>query len=243
MAFDGLNPQVLYAGTKGGGIYKSVDGGGSWEGKNAGLDDPTIFGIATHPHHQDTLFVGTDGGIFRSYDAAETFSKVHYFRRAFLAIDPENSQIIYAGGQYNNFFKSLDGGETWSAENNGLTIGGPAVRGQWICIDPTDTRTLYLASSSTGLYKSTNGAGLWTSVQGLGTNVVRAIIVNPSNPELLYAATNNGVAKSDDGGESWQQMNEGFTNLDVTGLVLDHLHPNVLYAGTWGSGVYIWEGQ
>jgi photosystem II stability/assembly factor-like uncharacterized protein len=243
IAFDGRHPEVMYAGTKGGGIWKSEDGGESWEQKNVGLTDPTIFSIATDPHHQDTLFVGTDGGIFRSYTAADTFSRVHHFRRAFLAIDPQNSQIIYAGGQYNNFFKCRDGGDDWTEENNGLTLGGPEVRGQWICIDPVNTQTLYLASSNTGLYKSTDGAGLWTPAPGLGANVVRTIVVNPNNPELLYVATNNGVAKSADSGENWEQMNEGFTSLDVRGLALNPLHSNILYAGIWGEGVFIWGGQ
>jgi photosystem II stability/assembly factor-like uncharacterized protein len=240
IAFDSQDNQVVYVGTSGAGVYKSEDGGKNWEMRNYGLGDPTVYSIVTDPQKSDTLFVGCDIGIYRSYDGADTLSEVHWFHRAFLAIDPQNSQLVYAGGKWNEFFKSEDGGEGWFRSGEGLPPGPPEYSIQWVLIDPSNPRILYAGSNNTGVYKSTNAALDWNPAKtGLGTNDVRMIGLDFSNPDLLYAATDKGVFRSTDGAETWQQMNEGLTNVDVKALAVDPLHPHILYAGTWGEGVFV----
>lgn len=245
IAFDALNAEVMYAGTKGSGIFKSEDGGESWEKKNVGLVDPTIYSIAADPNHPDTLYVGCDGGINRSYDGADTLSKVHWYNRAFLAVDPQNSQFVFGGGKYNNVYKSEDGGETWFESSAGLVHGSGDRRIQWFLIDPMDPSILYVASNSIGVYKSTNRGEPWTEAnKGLsGAKDVRALALDFSSTDRLYAATNNGVFRSDDGAGTWQLMSEGLTNLDAKALAVDPLRPHIIYAGTWGGGVFVWKGQ
>jgi len=101
---------------------------------------------------------------------------------------------------------------------------------------------LYVCLSLFGICRSTDYAEVWTAANdGLDTLDVRAMALDLSNTDLLYAATNMGVYRSTDGAESWQQMNEGLTNLDVRTLAVDPLRPNILYAGTWGEGVFVWR--
>jgi len=64
--------------------------------------------------------------------------------------------------------------------------------------------------------------------------------VDFSNTDLLYVATAGGVYRSSDAAGSWEEMNEGLTNLDVKALAVNPLRPNILYAGTWGDGVFKW---
>lgn len=94
-------------------------------------------------------------------------------------------------------------------------------------------------------------ASLWlciaaTSAQAHGTlnfrgsegGIVRALIVVPTQPSVVYAATSQaGVFKSSDNGQHWLPINQGLTRMDVLTLVLDPTQPVVLYAGT-RSGLF-----
>ncbi len=247
IAFDAHDADVMYAGTQGAGIFKSQDGGESWQEKKVGLLDPTIWSVATDPNHADTLFVGTEGGIYRSFVGADSLAKVHWYARAFVAIDPENSQRIYAGGKYNNLHKSEDGGQndSWFESSDGLAYGSGDRRIQWVLIDPLNPATLYVASNTTGVYKSVNAGGHWLEKNtGLaGAKDVRVLVLDFSDTQHLYAGTNSGVYQSTDGADSWEQMNEGLTNTDVRALAVDFNHSDILYAGTWGDGVFKREMQ
>jgi photosystem II stability/assembly factor-like uncharacterized protein len=244
IAFEPLMDEAMYAGTSGAGVMKSEDGGESWESRNVGLPDRIVWCIATDPQYPDTLFVGTDSGIYRSYDGADTLSKVHWYSRSFIAINSQNPQIVYAGGKWNDFYKSVDGGQNWQQNSTGIPPAGPEIRIQWVLIDPLSPRILYAASNHSGVHKSTDAALNWTDAKtGLGTNNARVIALDFSNPDHLYVATNSGVFQSTDGAGTWQQMNEGLTNLDVRALAVDPLRTKILYAGTWGDGVFVWKGQ
>ena len=241
IAFDALDADVMYVGTKGGGVYKSEDDGESWKKRNVGLIDLTIYGIATDPNHSDTLFMSCEKGIYRSFDGADTsWTNVDWLPRAFLAIDPQNSQLVYAGGKWNNFRKSGDGGETWASSAEGISPGGPSIRIPWVLIDPVDPSILYVASNN-GIYKSTNFAGNWTDAnEGLRNRDVKVIVLDFSNTDLIYTATAGGVFRSGNAAGTWEEMNEGLTNLDVEALAMGSVHPRTLYAGTWGEGVFKW---
>jgi photosystem II stability/assembly factor-like uncharacterized protein len=66
-----------------------------------------------------------------------------------------------------------------------------------------------------------------------------SIAINPTNPQVVYAASwGSGIFKSQDGGENWQPANKGLGNLYVNSLVVDPTQPTILYAGTYKSQVY-----
>jgi hypothetical protein len=249
IAFDPLAGDVVYAGTRGDGVYKSTDGGDHWESRNTGLTDLIVWGLATDPGHPDTVFAGMDGGIFRTYDGADsTWTKVYWLQRAFIAVDQQNSKNIFAGGKFNEIHRSLQGGDnaTWGRSHDGISLGGPATRIQWIAIDPRDPVILYAASTNNGLHKSTNRAGYWNRKDtGINSANVRKVVIDPSNSDVLYVATSNGIYRSLDAAESWEQMNDGLPDAeqDTRAVAVDPMNSGRLYAGTWGDGVFIWEDQ
>jgi photosystem II stability/assembly factor-like uncharacterized protein len=70
---------------------------------------------------------------------------------------------------------------------------------------------------------------------------INEITINPQNPTVLYAATDEGVYKSSDSGLSWKALLDGlgtYGGLRVTNVVVDWAHPAILYISTWGGGVY-----
>jgi photosystem II stability/assembly factor-like uncharacterized protein len=250
IVFDPNDADRMYVGTHGAGVLKSTDGGQSWEQLNDGLDDLTIFGIAAHPHNSDTLFLGTESEIYRGSDSTFTWTQVHWYDRAFMAVDPQNSERVYAGGKFNSIYQSTDCGEHWIRKDEGLPSGGnPENNLMWIEIDPVDPNILYVASNSKGVYKSIDAASNWIEVnRGMpGTRNIRSLEIDPTNHLVLYAATENGVYQTDDGADKWEQMSDGLpldtddTVITVENVAKAHSAPHTLLAGTWGHGVFVWK--
>src|SRR2546426_828887 len=119
-------PPALYAGTSGGGVFKSTNEGGSWSAVNTGLNNTSIFALAIDPAAPATLYAGTDGGgVFKSTNGGGRWSAVNIgLTNAViltLAIDPAAPATVYAGTDGGGVFKSTNGGSSWSTVNAGLT--------------------------------------------------------------------------------------------------------------------------
>jgi N-acetylmuramoyl-L-alanine amidase/photosystem II stability/assembly factor-like uncharacterized protein len=249
IAVDPSNPQIIYAAssTVGFGIYKTEDGGQSWNPVKAGLPgNVAVASLAIDPQDPQVLYVGTYtvgnslfGGVYKSENGGEdTWVKIlgrtnqSYFTG--VAVDPTDSNVIYAiDGYYysSNVHKSIDGGNTWTAKDNGMAAFAPIA----IVIDPVDNQTLYVTSGD-GIYKSTNSGEYWTSVSnGLPNGRIKTLAINPLNNQILYAGVRNikGVYRSTDGGSSWSQMAEGLIDAWVEVIVLDPGDYDSLYIGTW----------
>jgi photosystem II stability/assembly factor-like uncharacterized protein len=195
LAVDPTTPTTVYAGTDGGGVFKSVDAGASWTAMNVGLTVATVNTISVDPVTPTTLYAGTtggSGGVFKSTDAAASWSLTSpVWTVPCIAIDPQTPSTIYAGRYSLGVSKSLDGGQTWTDMNAGLTT--TAVRS--LAIDPTTPATLAVATLGGGVFLSQDGGGTWTSFNaGLANLNTLAVVVDPSMPRLLHAgALGSGV--------------------------------------------------
>jgi photosystem II stability/assembly factor-like uncharacterized protein len=199
------NPDIIYVGSGeglrrpdlsvGDGIYKSSDGGHSWQ--HFGLRDAQqIDSILVDPRDPNRVFVAAVGhpygpnperGVFRSTDGGRTWQKVLYkddnTGAVDLAFDPRNPQTIYA--------------VMWASRRPPWTTGGS-----------------YGAVGS-GLFKSTDGGAAWTELtKGLpsGPDLGRiGLATSTSDPKRMYALVQSqkagGVYRSDDAGDSWQRVN------------------------------------
>ena len=150
-----------------------------------------------------------------------------------LAIDPTNTQVIYAGTN-GGVFKSTNGGSTWSEINNGLT--NTDVRS--LAIDPTSTQVIYAGTYGGVVFKSTNGGESWESKSlGLANTSVLSLAIDPTSTQTIYAGTwDGGVFKSTNGGSSWSAMNNGLTGT-VDSLAIDPTNTQTIYA-VRGSSVF-----
>ncbi|HWW87470.1 MAG TPA: hypothetical protein VNZ26_27920 [Vicinamibacterales bacterium] len=155
----------------GDGIYKSIDGGKSWN--HLGLREARQIGaVLVDPKDPNRLFVAALGhpyganderGVFRSLDGGNTWQRVLYKDENTgaidLAFDPTNSQILYASlwsarqgpweynnaytGQTSGLFKSTDGGATWQPLTNGLPSGADGLGRIGIGVAPSDSKRIY----------------------------------------------------------------------------------------------------
>jgi photosystem II stability/assembly factor-like uncharacterized protein len=201
------DPRVIYAGSGeglqrpdlsvGDGIYKSTDGGETWE--HLGLrDGQQIPALLVDPHDPNRVFAAVLGhpygpnaerGVFGSTDGGRSWEKVLYRDEntgaVDLAFDPADPRILYAS--------------LWAARQAPWEIGAS------------------FQVPGSGLYKSTDGGGSWqpltqglpSAAQGLGRI---GIGVAPSRPGRVYLqvdadAKHGGLYRSDDGGAGWQRVN------------------------------------
>jgi len=192
--------------------------------------------LAIDPTTPSTLYVGTDGGVFKSTDGGGSWSVANTGLSATnvsaLAIDPVTPTTLYAGAA-EGFFKSTNGGGSWSAVNAGLTDPDTSYVYS-LAIDPVTPTTLY-AGTEDGVFKSTNGGGSWNAVN-TGLTSVEALAIDRVTPTTLYAGDFfGGVFKSINGGGSWSAVETGLTNTRVYALTIDPATPSTLYAGTRGG--------
>jgi hypothetical protein len=129
--------------------------------------------------------------------------------------------------------QSIDGGANWTTLTTGLTFNY-AVFG--IAIDPLFPARLYAATDS-GLYKSGNGGQNWTELTfpGFTNPYVTGVAVSPVQPAVVYALVYDTIYKSTDAGSTWTASQQ----YGVASLAIAPSKPSVLYAGTYGEGVYV----
>jgi len=233
LAINPSNPATLYAGTFGGGVFKSTDSGGTWASANGGLTMTFVFAVAVDPASPATLYAGgTIGDVFKSTDAGASWAAANkglqYRSIVALAIDPVTPSTLYAGSDTDGVFKSTDSGGTWFDANTGL--GHLDVYA--LAINPATPSTLYAATYGGGVFKSIDSGRTWAATS-LTTKLVYAIAINPAAPSTLYAGSfGDGVFKSTDSGSTWAAVLPGVA---VLALAVDPVNPTTLYAG--GGGV------
>ncbi len=229
LAIDPVTPSTVYAGTAtgayfpGNGVFKTIDGGQNWTAANSGLPgfptppNPAIIDVLKiDPSATTTIYAGTNYlGVYKSADAGMSWSPVNTGMGNQLIndiiINPSISSTLYAATMSSGVFKSIDGAASWAGSSTG--IADPYVIS--LAIDPANTNTLYAGTRNQGVFKTLDGGSNWTSVNASLASTGFAIdhlplMLDPINPETVYAGTIGGIFKSADGGLSWASANNGF---------------------------------
>jgi photosystem II stability/assembly factor-like uncharacterized protein len=148
----------------GGGLFRSVDAGVTWQAANKGLPYPEVKALAISPAYaiDHTLYAGTQGadsGVFRSVDGGENWQAVNPMPNAnvsALALSPAfaKDHTLYAGVE-SGIEGSTDGGATWQAENEGLSGLGVVC----LVLSPAyaSDHTLYVSNNGVSLSKIYRG--------------------------------------------------------------------------------------
>jgi photosystem II stability/assembly factor-like uncharacterized protein len=248
LAIDPEATATIYAGTDKG-LFKSTDSGSSW---NAILSveppgnlysvviDPTdaralfaleyeFSGIGERP---DNLILRKSADAGTTWETVETDLKQGYFHGvSSLAIEPKSATLFLIGS---SLWASADGGAHWQRLGD---HGSPALT---LLIDPNDANTLYLGTSNTDVRKSTDGGKTWMTLAALEESpfAVSALARHPTDPAILYAATEYGMRKTRDAGMHWDEINEGIDlggyNHAASAVAVDPANPETVYAGAAG---------
>jgi photosystem II stability/assembly factor-like uncharacterized protein len=249
LAIDPNDPNLIYVGAGGGGLYLSRDGGLTFEERNDGLGNTDIGTLTLHPARPQEIYVVTSTGVYRSFDRGKSwspwnegddFTYSQQFQDLVIDVSTNPQTVLLASKR--GVWKRREGDPSWRIASADLERRQISA----LTAHPDGARVLaaVLRDQKTlkggGLYESRDAGASWRPLgTGLETDWVRVIRFDPSQPKVMYAATSTrGVVRSVDGGRTWHTRSNGLAVPDVRALVVDPTDPNRLYAGTHGAGVY-----
>jgi len=242
-----LAPQIMFLGTFGGGVARTTDGGESWHYVNNGLQMGCISALAMSASRSGTLYAGTDGaGVFKTTSYGDEWHQcktglTDYFVRAF-AFDPQNDQVVHLA-TCPGYYQSEDEGTTWSAIDIGPVpagAGGPRYKLKSIVIDPRDSDVIFVATRARGVLKSVDHGQSWHNISnGLADLRARTLVMDPTDPTILYVGGKGGLQKTVTAGESWFDASDGLPGAAcVRTIVFDPSNTSILYVAVEDQGVF-----
>lgn len=220
---DPNNSNTLWAGSAGGGIWKSVNAGSSWQSVETGFPVLGVSSIVVDPSNSNIIYAGT-GEVYR--------------------VDTSNIgfNVWKCRGTYGvGILKSTDGGASWTQVLSKTTNELFAI--QMLKFDPSNNNRLY-ACATDGLYRSNDGGASWSRIfNGI---YVSDVAVNPLSPDNLVIGVGNmvnadkGIFRTTNGlnaSPSWTKITTaGGLPASFDGYIrLDHAGANRLYASIGGA--------
>lgn len=231
LIMDPFDPGILYAGFRGDGVYRTETGGLPAETGWTGT------GAFPGPHNADDVLLATSRP--SASTAGTTYALYHTVETPQPAI------------HHYHLFRTQDGTtwtERWSCEKCSF---------QTMAADPSIETFVYLAGPL--FHMSNNGGGSFklapqapTGSQphndfltASGHGDYKSIVIDPSNPQILYAASDGGIYRSSNRGEdhTWEFIGEGITNAEVYDIALAVTDPTRVIAGTQDNGTILYDGD
>ena len=240
------------------GIYRTMDGGQSWENVLFISDSTGGIDLCINALHPDTVYAsmwervrfvdrrtygGPSGGIWRTYDGGDSWEKLSIGLPSSdigrIGIDmsksrPENIYAMYsnANGTWKDIYKSTNHGNTWTATNSNI---GASTYNWWfskIHVDPLNPNVVY--SCGFNAHKTGNGGQSWTRIPNLHVDQ-HSVYVHPLNNNIVIIGNDGGVYLSNDGARTTDFVE----NLPVTQFYtceINYQKPEDIMGGTQDNG-------
>ncbi|MFQ3582122.1 hypothetical protein J8C06_08955 [Chloracidobacterium validum] len=214
IAIDNFDPDRVYCSACSG-IYRSLDGGRNWT-KFKGIPSSArrTHVIFPHPTREREIFAGTTEGLWRTTDGGETWRQVLPSTTTIneIRVHPTAPDRVIVGTENSGVLISEDGGTTFRPFNHGFV----ARRVSGLLADSMQRGRLFASvmfnGAEGGVYVSTDLGQTWQPAsQGLGARDVYGLHAPVGNSRRLYAATNDGVFFTENGGSLWQPANPAAT--------------------------------
>lgn len=240
-------PMLFYMGSTGGGVWRTQNGGSTWENISDGYFGGSIGAIDVSNSHENIIYVGggevtvrgnvsAGTGMYKSIDGGRTWEGIGLKNSRHIPrvrVHPRNPDVVYAavlGDLYKStdergVYKTVDGGKTWKK----ILFANSDAGAVDLTLDPVNPDIVYASTwrvrrtpydfSSGGegsaLWKSNDGGETWVEIsknEGFptGTLGIIGVTVSPVDPERVWTIVENedgGVYRSDDGGKTWELKN------------------------------------
>lgn len=253
------NPDRVYAAVLGNpfapnperGVFRSKDGGTSWEKVLFISDSTGVVDLAINPQNPRIMYAagwraerkpwtfidgGTEGGIWKTTDGGDTWQKLGgglpggLLGRIGLAVSPTNPNRVWAileaqketnGGLY----RSDDGGSTWQRINRSHDLRQRAWYYNHITADPLDENTVYI--NTVGFLRSVDGGKSFTRISvPHGDN--HGLWINPTNADIMIQCNDGGANISYNAGKTWSSQNNQPTS-EIYRVTVDNQFPYRVY--------------
>jgi len=234
--FNPKDPDVIYIGLQSAGMYKSIDGGSSWQPAHNGLASTLVSSLVISPDNPDTLYAGTEAGVFVTHDGGEQWSfslKNFSSEQTLLLMDPEdNKHIYFASLGDGRIFETRDGGLFWRQKQSESRFAS-------IAIDPRDAQTLWAVDESgMALYRSTDSGTTWSLILSNEPSepwqTYDEVVASDRNGGTIWLFGGGFVLASSDNGATWEYHNLLQTVRCQT-ILPDPVDLDTIYCGVPGN--------
>ncbi|MEO0570791.1 MAG: glycoside hydrolase [Bacteroidota bacterium] len=243
------------------GIFRSMDGGATWEkvlyiNHNTGAvqvefdpNNPNVVFADMWEHQEgpweNAKFSGTHSNLFKSTDGGTNWRKITKglptaedgLGRIGVAIAPSNSNRMYAtvdAKKNGGIYKSDDAGESWRLINRDYRLWGRGSDFAEIKVHPKNENQLFVGNIAA--YRSDDAGKSWTSIKGApGGDDYHRIWINPSQPEIMLFAADQGAVITVNGGKTWSSWYNQPT-AQLYHVSTDNQWPYWVYGGQQESG-------
>jgi photosystem II stability/assembly factor-like uncharacterized protein/uncharacterized protein YukE len=245
------------------GVFRSTDGGETWQKILYKDDDIGAADLAFHPKNPQIIYTdlwssrrppwttgnpleGHSGGLFKSTDGGETWhpltkglpTNAQGLGRIGFGISPSSPNRIYAlvdaAPEVGGLYRSDDAGESWQRVNHEQRIWGRGSDFAWLRVSPENPDIIYICNTST--YRSTDAGTSFTAIKGApGGDDYHAVWINPENPKIILLAADQGATISVNGGETWSSWYNQPT-AQFYHVITDNQFPYWVYGGQQESG-------
>lgn len=225
-AFDPTDSQTLWTGAGSGGLWRTTNGGETWESMTDELPSLYVSCIAIKPTNRNVMLLGTGifeqfgfslapgVGVLKSTDRGITWLPTGFSVSPSAGVGTfgfawhsNDANTVYLAAT-NGVWKSTDEGDTWSQLRTG--------RASTILLNPASPNIMYTALQADGIYRTTDAGTSWMRMESglpVGTTIgLSSLAMSRAAPSVLYAglstASNSllGLYKSTNGGDSWNLL-------------------------------------
>jgi len=265
---DNLARMTVYAATDGG-VYKSVDGGQTWQASNQGLAGLMLGSLGVNPQNPDEAYaspMGMSAKFIKTIDGGRNWQPLNIPAPWVgwggpIVVDPFTPNVVYFPAICEDpcFYISSDRGATYQVERLPRPEGVPddAIgNGVMVASDPEQPGRLLAGAIIVPEWNLDNAFGVlyiresagadWQIVKVLPEGRLWRIYFDPHNPQRVYAATNAGLYRSQNRGETWDRLTPGnFRGIDLVIVHPDHADVIYIHKGSppegdqQESGIYV----
>lgn len=269
---DPANPERVYVAATGNlyakgpdrGVYRTTDGGGSWQNVLFVSDSTGCADLAIDPATPTRVYAsmwertrrpsirrygGPTSGIYRTTDGGDSWTLLSTGLplpatrpgRIGIAVAPSSPSTVYAiypdsTGYFAGFFRSVDSGTTWARQSDSALSGFYSSFGWWFGrIWVHPTNPAVIFAPGLPLMRSTNSGNGWSDVSASMHVDNHAMWISPLMPNVIWEGNDGGLYRSTNGGTAWTHI----VNLPITQFYTNEVHPsqpNKVYGGTQDNG-------